>query len=163
MGEKTSPTGEALSHSKQVGARAGWRVQCPCGSDLRPRRSEPPCFGTLTEAWATPLRFFAAGGRSHRLRARSTITAQTAHFRASRRPSGKARKGAHTCCMQPFLQHSRAGWDGVPKWVVIVERALIAIDKAAREWRPTGFCSCKTGTSAIHSERTWGRAACACQ
>jgi len=26
--------------------------------------------------------------------------------------------------MQPFAQRSRAGWIGVPKWVVIVERAL---------------------------------------
>jgi hypothetical protein len=28
--------------------------------------------------------------------------------------------------MQPFPQRSQAGWIGVPKWVVIVERALSA-------------------------------------
>ena len=55
------------------------------------------------------------------LRARSTISAD---FGASRHPPGKARKGAHTRCMQPFAQRRRAGWIGVPKWVVIVERAL---------------------------------------
>jgi hypothetical protein len=71
------------------------------------------------------------------LRARSIITAG---FGALRRPSGndcmdaggratqeakaEARKGAHARCMQPFAQRSRAGWIGVPKWVVIVERAL---------------------------------------
>jgi hypothetical protein len=48
----------------------------------------------------------------------------TAGFWASRHPSGKARKGAHARCMQPFAQRSRAGWIGIPKWVVIVERAL---------------------------------------
>jgi hypothetical protein len=36
----------------------------------------------------------------------------------------EARKGAHTCCMQPFAQRSWTSWIGVPKWVVIVERAL---------------------------------------
>ena len=73
------------------------------------------------------------------VRARSTITGD---FGASRRPTGKARKGAHTYCMQPFSQSSRAGGIGVPKWVVIVERALNGA--ALGEWQYTLCCAATT-------------------
>ena len=54
--------------------------------------------------------------------------------RATQEAKAEARKGAHTRCMQPFSQRSRAGWIGVPKWVVIVERALTRI---IHEFAPT--------------------------
>ena len=63
------------------------------------------------------------------LRARAIITAG---FGASRRPSGKAQKGAHSQPTQPFLQRRQTGLIGVPKWVVIVARALRAAEVNCR-------------------------------
>jgi len=60
------------------------------------------------------------------------------HFGASRRPSGEARKGAHTRCMQAFAQRRRAGWIGVPKWVLLLREPyadhLLMDDMMARGW-----------------------------
>lgn len=58
------------------------------------------------------------------LRTRAKITPC---FGALRRTSGKARKGAHSCSAQLFVQRSSMGWIDIPKHGVISARALICL------------------------------------
>jgi hypothetical protein len=61
--------------------------------------------------------------------------------------------------MQPFAQRSRAGWIGVPKRVVIVQRALSIQQSAGRQsFTGTGVLSSRVVGKGLPTYGLWERA-----